>query len=68
MATSEHVEYRQSSGSTRTVDEFTLIVKPPGKPTLIRVFTDDEEAQAQKYAADHGATVERLNSEPRERP
>lgn len=59
----EHVEYRTSSRSGPAVTDLTLIVKPPGKPTLIRVFTDAEEAEAQAYAANHETTVERLNVE-----
>lgn len=42
------------------LDELTILVRVPGYPTATAVFTADEEAEAQRYAAEHaadGATV-----------
>ena len=46
----------------RTLDVLALIVRPPGRPTDIRVFAEGEIDDARRYAAENGATVERLLS------
>lgn len=43
-----------------TLEDITLIVRPPGKPMAIRSFTDAQRAEAETYAADNGAVVEPL--------
>ncbi|MFC8314180.1 hypothetical protein ACFUEJ_11220 [Gordonia sp. NPDC057258] len=42
------------------IGELTLIVGPPGRPAGVRVYTDDEAAEAQAYADEFGGQVERL--------
>ena len=42
------------------IGELTLIVRPPGKPAGVRVYTDDEATEAQAYADEVGGPVERL--------
>lgn len=37
-----------------------MIVKPPGRPAEIRVFSDAERVEAEQYAEKMGATVEPL--------
>lgn len=39
------------------VSDFTMMVKVPGRPEAIRVFTATEEADAQQYANATGGTV-----------
>lgn len=39
------------------VSDFTMMVKVPGRPEMIRVFTATEEAEAHQYANDTGGTV-----------
>jgi hypothetical protein len=43
-----------------SVAGITLLVRPPGRPQLIRAFTDAERADAELYAEQAGATVETL--------
>lgn len=52
--------HRQQRPSTRKLDELTLIVRPPGKPTFVKTFADDERAEAEAYAAEHGGTVDTM--------
>lgn len=47
---------RKRAGDVR-VSDFTLMVRVPGHPAAIRVFTDDEADDAAKYAADRGGVV-----------
>ena len=42
------------------MEDCTLIVRPPGNPFAIKVFTDATRADAELYAAEHGAAVETL--------
>lgn len=42
------------------VSDFTLLVRVPGNPSAIRVFTSDEAADAAQYAADNSGTIEDL--------
>lgn len=42
------------------VADLTLIVRVPGRPADVRVFTDAEADDAQKYANSVGSTVETL--------
>ena len=53
-------ESRQKPRGNARLEDLTLIVKPPGRPGDIRTFTDAQAADAERYAADNGATVERL--------
>lgn len=64
-AVSEPLVQRQKprSGPVELAD-LTLIVRPPGQPWDIRTFTDDQRAEAEAYAAEHGATVESLPFPP----
>ena len=39
------------------IKDFTMLVRVPGKPAAVRVFTDAERADADTYAADTGGTV-----------
>ncbi|MGB3484036.1 MAG: hypothetical protein WBB07_17700 [Mycobacterium sp.] len=47
------------------MEDITLIVRPPGNPQAIKVFTDDTRAEAELYATERGAVVETL---PLEQP
>ncbi|WP_439033316.1 hypothetical protein [Gordonia terrae] len=38
--------------------DLTLIVRPPGRPAQVRVFTDAERAEAHDYADETGANVD----------
>lgn len=42
------------------VSEFTLLVRVPGDPSAIRVFTPDDADEAAQYAAATGGTIEDL--------
>lgn len=52
------VERQGRRRSRATLTELVLIVRPPGSPTAIRVFTEAERAEAQAYADRVGADVE----------
>lgn len=39
------------------VKDFTMLVRVPGRPGAVRVFTDAEEDEARRYATDTGGTV-----------
>lgn len=43
-----------------SVGDLTLIVRVPGHPAAVQVFTDNERTAAQRYADDVGGTVEPL--------
>lgn len=49
---------RKSTGGS--VNDYTLIVRPPGKPAEIRVFTDARRDEAEAYAVLKSAVVESL--------
>ncbi|ORA42266.1 hypothetical protein BST19_25625 [Mycobacterium bouchedurhonense] len=54
---------------TVQVSAFTMLVRVPGQPTAVRVFTNDEQDEARGYAAATGGTVVPLPlSEPPGRP
>lgn len=42
------------------MSELTLIVRPPGRPADVRIFTDAETTEAQAYATEVGGQVDRL--------
>nr|AQS22468.1 hypothetical protein pCBMA213_2_00104 [Mycolicibacterium sp. CBMA 213] len=42
------------------ISDFTMLVRVPGDPSAIRVFTAAAAAEAAQYAADTGGTVEDL--------
>jgi hypothetical protein len=46
--------------SDATIEDLTLIVRPPGRPMDIQTFTDLERADAEAYASATGAVVEPL--------
>lgn len=46
------------------VSDFTMLVRVPGQPDAIRVFTDAEAEEAKRYAAETGGTVVRLPLPP----
>ena len=39
------------------IKDFTMMVRVPGDPAAVRVFTNAERADADTYAADTGGTV-----------
>jgi hypothetical protein len=39
------------------IKDFTMMVRVPGQPAAVRVFTATERADADTYAADTGGTV-----------
>ncbi|GAA0992675.1 hypothetical protein FK530_22565 [Tsukamurella conjunctivitidis] len=61
MADDEQAERRRPRGAAKLAD-LTLIVRVPGRPADVRVFTDAEGPDAERYAAEHGATVEPLGT------
>lgn len=42
------------------LSDLVLIVRPPGQHGAIRAFTNEEKAEADRYAAQHGVDVEHL--------
>lgn len=44
----------------RPVTDYVAIVRPPGNPSLSRVFAADELKYAEDYAREHGAHVQSL--------
>lgn len=51
---------RQQPSRLPNLAELTMIVRPPGNPLAIKTFTDAELADAEAYAREHGAEVERF--------
>lgn len=51
---------QQPRSSGGELADFTLIVRPPGRPGEIRVFTDNQRVEAETYAAETGGVVETL--------
>lgn len=51
---------RRRSSAVEVAD-FTMMVRVPGRPTAIRVFTEDERAEANEYAVETGGTVVELH-------
>lgn len=39
------------------VADITMMVRVPGRPAAVRVYTDEEDDQAARYAAESGGTV-----------
>lgn len=54
---------RKRNGDAQ-VSDFTMMVKVPGRPQAIRVFTATEDAEAHQYANDTGGTVVALPLSP----
>lgn len=52
--------HRQQKPSKHKLADVTLIVRPPGKPTLVKTFTDAERVAAEAYALEHGGAVDPL--------
>lgn len=48
------------------VRDFTLLVRVPGQPAAVRVFTDDEQSEATAYAAQTGGVIVPLPLPPPE--
>jgi hypothetical protein len=46
------------------VGDFTLLVRVPGEPSAVRIFTDDEADEAAGYAAKSGGVVVPLQLPP----
>jgi hypothetical protein len=56
----ESTSRQKSSRDQPPLSEFTSIVRPPGQPAAIRVFTDATRADAEMYASESGAVIETL--------
>lgn len=54
---------RKRAGDARVAD-FTLLVRVPGQPAGVRVFTDEEAEEAATYAAAHGGVLVPLPLSP----
>lgn len=54
---------RKRAADARIAD-FTLLVRVPGQPGAVRVFTDDEVDEAAQYAAESGGVVVPLPLSP----
>jgi hypothetical protein len=48
---------QRSTRASATLRDLKLIVRPPGQPQEIRVFTAAERAEAELFAAETGAAV-----------
>lgn len=59
VADDERTERRRPRGAAKLAD-LTMIVRVPGRPADVRTFTEAEADEAQRYAAEHGTTVEAL--------
>lgn len=46
------------------ITDFTMMVRVPGQPDALSVFTDSQADEAARYAADTGGTVIPLPLEP----
>ncbi|EHB48843.1 hypothetical protein MycrhDRAFT_5684 [Mycolicibacterium rhodesiae JS60] len=64
----ESTNYVQHAPRRRTeagsVADFTMLVRVPGEPAAVRVFTDAETDEADRYAAGAGGTVVPLPLDP----
>ncbi|SKK91503.1 Uncharacterised protein [Mycobacteroides abscessus subsp. massiliense] len=47
-----------------SVADFTMLVRVPGRPALVRAYTDEERDEAARYAADAGGVVVPLPLSP----
>lgn len=47
-----------------SVADFTMLVRVPGRPVLVRVYTEDERDEATRYAAEAGGVVVPLPLSP----
>lgn len=47
-----------------SVADFTMLVRVPGKPAAVRVYTGDEQDEAARYAAESGGVVVPLPLSP----
>ena len=52
--------WQGSKRARANIADLTLIVRVPGRPADVRVFTDAEKDDAHKYASCVGGTVEPL--------
>lgn len=46
------------------ISDFTMIVRVPGRPEAVSVFTDAEVEEANRYAADTGGAMVSLPLDP----
>jgi hypothetical protein len=64
----ESTHYVQHAPRRRTeagsVADFTMLVSAPGEPAAVRVFTDAEKDEADRYAAGTGGTIVPLPLDP----
>jgi hypothetical protein len=44
--------------------DFTMLVRVPGQPTAVRIYTDDEYSEAAHYASEVGGVVVPLPLSP----
>lgn len=55
---SSNLHIRQSPrGGGAQVADFTMLVRIPGRPAAVRVYTDDEHEEATRYASQNGGVV-----------
>lgn len=54
------VDRKSRNRRHRKLHELVAIVRPPGNPTQVKVFTADELDDAEEYARRYGMQVERL--------
>jgi hypothetical protein len=54
------VSRQRSVRTPASLRDLTLIVRPPGRPALIRVFTEQQRREAEQYAKDFDGIVEDL--------
>ena len=47
---------RKRTGESQVAD-FTMLVRVPGQPAAVRVYTDDEQDEAARYAFEVGGAV-----------
>jgi hypothetical protein len=52
-----HVRQTPRKRASAEIKDFSVMVRVPGQPAAVRVFTDDERVDADAYAADTGGTV-----------
>ncbi|WP_301122990.1 hypothetical protein [Mycolicibacterium fortuitum] len=46
------------------IADYTMMVRVPGRPDALCVFTDEQVEEAERYAADNGGTIVPLSCDP----
>lgn len=64
MAEDDHAEVRRPRRGGASLRDLTMIVRIHGRPADVRVFTDDEETDAQQYATRNSGVLERFPARP----